>query len=118
RAITSNMRSWLLRFAGLFGRRQRDEELAAELTAHLHSHIEDGIRTGLTSVEARRQAVVALGGVAPACEAYREQRGLPFVETTMQDLRYALRLLWKSPTYALAAITALAIGIGANISVF
>src|SRR5207302_250813 len=112
------MRSWFIRFGGLFGRRRRDEDLADELNAHLHAHIEDGVRAGVSPIEALRQAVVALGGVAPACEAYREQRGLPSVETTMQDLRFAVRLLWKSPGHTIASILVLGLGIGANTAIF
>src|SRR5262245_9587930 len=112
------LRARLLRLRQLFGRSRSDREFSAELSSHLQAHIDDNLRAGMTPDEAKRQALIALGGLPSTIEAYRDQRGLPFVETTMQDIRYGLRLLWKSPTYTLAAIAALAIGIGANTAVF
>src|SRR5437762_12994588 len=102
------MRSWLSRILGTFGKARQDHDFAAELDAHLEAHIDDNVRSGMTPAEARRQALCALGGISAATESYRERRTLPFVETTMQDIRYAFRLLWKSPTYTLAAVAALA----------
>src|SRR5690242_6626152 len=101
------MRGWLLRVGGLFGKARRDQDLADELSSHLDAHIADNIRAGMTPDRARRDALLKLGGLASAAEAFRDQRTLPFVEKTMQDIRYALRLLVKSPGYALVAIAAL-----------
>src|SRR6266849_1498460 len=112
------MRSWLARLGGVFFHFRRDRDLADELNGHLEAHIDDNIRAGMAPDEARRQALLALGGITTAVETYRDRRSLPFVETTMQDIRYALRLLLKSPGYAISAIAVLAIGIGANTAVF
>jgi predicted permease len=112
------MRRWLIRLGGSFGTAQHDRDISDELSSHLEAHIADNIRSGMTPDEARRNALLTLGGLTQAAETCRDHRTLPFVETTMQDIRYALRLLVKSPGYALAAIAALAIGVGANTAVF
>ena len=111
------LRATLQRLAAAF-RLRRDNEIAAELESHLLAHIDDNVRAGMTPDEARRQALLALGGMPSATESYSDQRSLPLLETTMQDIRYGLRLLLKSPTYTIAAIAVLAIGIGANTAVF
>ncbi len=112
------LRSAVQRVCGLFSRRQDESDLAAEIGSHFEAHIDDNMRAGMSALEARRRAALALGGVTPACEAYREQRGIPFVEKTMQDLKFALRLLWKSPGHTIASILVLGLGIGANTAIF
>ena len=72
----------------------------------------------MTPAEARRRAVIALGGVEGTKEAYRDRRGLPAFESLMRDVRYGIRTLLKSPGFALAGIVILGLGIGVNTAIF
>jgi predicted permease len=113
-----SIRATWLRFLGAFRRSRLDVDLSAELDSHLRAHIDDGVRSGLTYDEARRQALLRLGGVEMTKESYREQRGLPTLEQAGRELRHAFARLRRSPGFTFAAVLSLALAIGANVTVF
>jgi putative ABC transport system permease protein len=97
----------------------RDEEfLRAEIEEHIAMQTAENIRTGLSPIEARRQALLKFGNVEAIKDIYRDQRGLPFTETLIRDLRHAIRGLRKTPAFTAAVILTLALAIGANTAIF
>jgi len=112
------VRASFMRLRSLFHKEQLDRELDSELASHLDMHIEDNLRTGMTPEAARRDALLKLGGVEQIKEIYRGQRGLPMIETALQDLRFGFRMLRRSPGFSVLAILCLTLGIGANAAVF
>ncbi|HYE84761.1 MAG TPA: ABC transporter permease, partial [Vicinamibacterales bacterium] len=113
-----SVRAWFLRLFGVFATARAEQEVSAELESHLQLHIDDNIRAGMTPQEAKRRAVIALGGVEGTKEAIRDRRGIPLLESLIRDLRFGARTLIKSPGFALAGIVILGLGIGVNSAIF
>jgi putative ABC transport system permease protein len=95
-----------------------DRRLREEMEEHLQMQTAENIRAGLSPSEARRQAVLKFGGVGTVREDYHAETSLPFLETLLHDLRFALRLFAKSPGFVVVAILTMALGIGSTTAIF
>jgi len=112
------LRAVWIRLKSLLHPGHGDQEFSRELEAHIAMHVDDGIRSGLSAEEARRRALIQLGGKEQILQTQREQHGLPWLETSIRDLRYALRTLAKHRGVTAIAILSIALGIGANATIF
>ena len=109
------------RFAGLFSSKRREveaREFDDEMESHLAMHVEDNLRAGMTAAQARRQAILKMGGVEVTRQARREGGTVVLFENLAQDLRFALRQLRKNRGFAFTATAILSLGICANVAIF
>src|SRR6202051_3763629 len=106
------------RLAAPFRRKRLEDDLDEELRSHLEMAVEANLSKGMSAEDARREALRSFGGVEQTKELYRDQRGLPMIETTFQDLRFGLRMLRRDPGFSILAMLCLTLGVGANAAVF
>ena len=97
---------------------RRDGELAAEFESHIQMQTEDNLRVGMSPDAARRAAMLKFGALESVKESYRDQRGLPPLETVLQDVRFAMRSFARRPSFLFTAVFSLGLGIGLNATVF
>jgi len=116
--VTGRLREWWERLVGFLRGRQQDVDFDDELAAHVELAVEDSVRRGMSREDARRLASMKLGSRLAARELAGDQRGLPWFESWIADLRYAWRMMWKSPAFTATAVAMLAAGIGLNVIVF
>src|SRR5262245_31594924 len=108
----------LHRVRSLFRRAAVDRDLDKELRFHIEEHVEELVSGGLPRAEARRQALREFGSAASIEQQCRETRRVLFVENLMQDLRYGTRVLLKQPALVVVAAASIALGVGANLTIF
>ncbi len=112
------LRALWMRLLGSLRVRHADDEFSAELEAHVAMDTEAGIRAGLDAVEARRQALIRVGGAEQTRQAYQERRGLMWLENFAQDIRYGVRTLLRAPGFTMTAVLTVGLGIGACTAIF
>src|SRR5271157_4836763 len=113
-----NWSDLLLRLRALIFRRRLENELDEELQFHIAMQTRKNLAAGMPPDEARRQARVQFGGVERAKEECRDTRGIRWIETLLQDVRYALRGFRRTPGFALTVVATIALGLGLNTTAF
>src|SRR5271170_566057 len=112
------LRRFLIRLSNFATRRSADQRLQEEMMEHLTFQTDENLRAGMSPAEARRQAVLKLGAAAAIREDHHAEQSLPFIENLWFDLKYAVRMLLRSPGFAFIAIATMALGVGATTAIY
>jgi predicted permease len=113
-----SLRGWWKRLRALVVSEDRDHDLSEELESVVQLHMDEHLRSGMTGKEARRRALVEVGGVEQVRQAVRDRRRLPVLDVLARDAKYAVRALLRTPGFSLVAIAVMAIGIGSSVALF
>ncbi|MGH9447138.1 MAG: permease prefix domain 1-containing protein [Terriglobia bacterium] len=102
--MTEFIREWSGRLRSFFRKRELERDLENELSSHIEMAAEENLRRGMTPEDARRQELIRFGGVEQAKERHREARGVPALDSILQDLRYTFRTLRRDRGFTLVAV--------------
>jgi predicted permease len=112
------LRRFFIRISNFATGRRADQRLQEEMAEHLALQTEENLRAGMSPAEARRQAALKLGAAQAIREQHHAEQGLPLAENFLVDLRYAFRMLHRSPGFSLIAIATMALGVGATTAIY